>query len=157
MPTLIDHPESLRPAAAAVTQSLLHLRAGQHLMTALNNLNVVLKVQRGARPTTLGGQGPMVIMDLALSERIEEFANAPFNAASELRESVSVIAHELIHALHAAESLEQYRFRNTVDATNTRFPNQEEELTITGKVLAQDVPGPLFENRFREELDLPLR
>ncbi|WP_288109184.1 M91 family zinc metallopeptidase [Limnobacter sp.] len=72
-----------------------------------------------------------------------------------IREACSMIAHEMIHALHATENGPDFKFRNTSEPDRREFDNQEEELTITGR--SGRFEDPRNENAIRQELGLPPR
>ena len=72
-------------------------------------------------------------------------------------EVASTLIHELIHAKHWHENSNDFRLRNTTSSKDTSFPNQEEELTITGKVDGKEVEKYYYENIARKQLKLVAR
>lgn len=59
------------------------------------------------------------------------------------KEIASALVHEVIHAVHRHEDENAFRTRNTTASRRATFPNQEEELTITGAIEGSELRDTL--------------
>jgi hypothetical protein len=70
----------------------------------------------------------------------------------------STLVHEVIHAVHRHDDAVAYKLRNTTASLAPGFPNQEEELTITGAIQGSGLRAAIdCENWARRCMGLPER